>query len=96
MKKFGYFLLGFVPLALCFVLQIGAGFIFAILSKLFMNIPGIGPEELTYSQWEDMLLYARENFKSIGKNYDDFFRANISGKNFEVDVNEKVKEQRVL
>ena len=61
MKKFGYFLLGFVPLALCFVLQIGAGFIFAILSKLFMNIPGIGPEELTYSQWEDMLLSTDAN-----------------------------------
>ena len=61
MKKFGYFLLGFVPLALCFVLQIGAGFIFAILSKLFMNIPGIGPEKLTYSQWEDMLLSTDAN-----------------------------------
>ena len=38
----------------------------------------------------------RENFTSIGKNYDDFFRANIIGKNYEVDVNDKVKEQRVL
>ena len=39
----------------------------------------------------------RENFTSIGKNYDDFFRANISGKNYEVDANAaKVKEQRVL
>lgn len=38
----------------------------------------------------------RENFTSIGKNYDDFFRANIIGKNYEVNVNEKVKEQRIL
>lgn len=39
----------------------------------------------------------KDNFKSIGKNYDDFFRANISGKNFTVDANDtKVKEQRVL
>lgn len=39
----------------------------------------------------------KENFTSIGKNYDDFFRANIIGKNYEVDANAaKVKEQRVL
>lgn len=38
----------------------------------------------------------RENFTSINKNYDDFFRANIKSKNYEVDVNAQVKEQRVL
>ena len=39
----------------------------------------------------------KENFTSIGKNYDDFFRANIISKNYEVDANApKVKEQRVL
>ena len=39
----------------------------------------------------------KENFTSIGKNYDDFFRANIISKNYEVDANaSKVKEQRVL
>lgn len=38
----------------------------------------------------------RENFISINKNYDDFFRANIKSKNYEVDVNAQVKEQRVL
>lgn len=38
----------------------------------------------------------RENFTSINKNYDDFFRANIKSKNYEVNVNAQVKEQRVL
>lgn len=38
----------------------------------------------------------KDNFKSINKNYDDFFRANIKGKNYEVNVDNKVKEQRVL
>ena len=38
----------------------------------------------------------KDNFKSINKNYDDFFRANIKGKNYEVNVDDKVKEQRVL
>lgn len=38
----------------------------------------------------------KDNFKSIDKNYDDFFRANIKGKNYEVNVDDKVKEQRVL
>ena len=32
----------------------------------------------------------------VDKNYDDFFRANIKGKNYEVNVDNKVKEQRVL
>ncbi len=39
----------------------------------------------------------KENFTSIGKNYDDFFRANISGKNYVVDAADaKVVEKRVL
>ena len=38
----------------------------------------------------------KDNFTSINKNYDDFFRANIKSKNYEVDVNTQVKEQRVL
>lgn len=39
----------------------------------------------------------KDKFVSIGKNYDDFFRANISSKNYEVDANSsKVNEQRVL
>ena len=38
----------------------------------------------------------KDNFESINKNYDDFFRANIKGKNYEVNVDDRVKEKRVL
>ena len=58
-------------------------------------------EEYSLSMLAQMLskkdfAQVRENFTSINKNYDDFFRANIKSKNYEVDVNAQVKEQRVL